>query len=182
MEDTEGFQIKQEPQEIELVAEAFDITVDIDLKNEENLLDFGAVRVGEPKQLILTLTNNGKYTVKYGFNMKKKQTREIFTIEPNEGELQPEEAKDILVRFESKKEFKMKTIQSTSDIKLTIHEGESKEKFNEIPINFNVNSVFSKYNIVPLRNINFGPMQYGEQKELSFEVKNNGLFPFNFAI
>lgn len=40
VEDTEGFEIKQEPQEIELVAEAFDITVDIDLKNEENILDF----------------------------------------------------------------------------------------------------------------------------------------------
>ena len=182
VEDTEGFEIKQEPQEIELVAEAFDITVDIDLKNEENILDFGAVRVGEPKQLVMTLTNNGKYTVKYGFNMKKKQTRDIFTIEPNEGELQPEETKDVIIRFESKKEFKMKTTHSTSDIKLTILEGESKEKFNEIPINFNVNSVFSKYNIVPLRNINFGPMQYGEQKELTFEIRNNGLFPFNFAI
>lgn len=102
VEDTEGFNIKQEPQEIELAAEAFEITVDIDLKNEENLLDFGDVRVGEPKQLIMTLTNNGKYSVKYGFNMKKRLTREIFTIRPDEGELQPEEAKDIIVLFESK--------------------------------------------------------------------------------
>ena len=182
VEDTEGFEIKQEPQEIELVAEAFDITVDIDLKSEENMLDFGAVRVGEPKQLIMTLTNNGKYNVKYGFNMKKRQTREIFSIEPSGGELQPEETKDIIVKFESKKEFKLKTTHSTSDIKLTILEGDSQEKFNEIPINFNVNSVFSKFTIVPMRNINFGPMLYGEQKELTFEVKNNGLFPFNFAI
>jgi len=182
VEDTEGYEIKQEPQEIELKAEAFDITIDIDLKNEENILDFEAVRVGEPKQKTMTLTNNGKYTVKYGFNMKKKSTREMFTIEPNEGELQPEETKDIIVRFESSKEYKMKTTHSTSDIKLTILEGDSKEKFNEIPINFNVNSVFSKYIIVPLKNINFGPMQYGEEKELSFEMKNNGLFPFKFAI
>lgn len=182
VEDTEGYEIKQEPQEIELLAEAFDITVDIDLKSEENILDFEAVRVGEPKEKQLTLRNNGKYPVKYGFVMKKRQTREIFTIEPNEGVLEPEESKDVIVRFESRKEFKLKTTHSTSDIKLTILEGESKEKFNEVPINFNVNSVFSKYTIVPLRNINFGPMQYGEQKELSFEVKNNGLFPFNFAI
>jgi len=76
----------------------------------------------------------------------------------------------------------MKTSHSTSDIKLTIREGESKEKYNEIPINFNVNSVFSKYTIAPLRNINFGPMQYGEQKVLAFEIMNNGRFPFNFAI
>jgi len=182
VEDTEGFGIKQEPQEIQLHAEAFNISVDIDLKNPENILDFEAVRVGEPKEKKLTLKNIGKYPVKYGFNMKKKSTREIFTIEPSEGVLAPEEVKDIVVRFESKKEFKMKTSQSTSDIKLTILEGGSAEKFSEIPINFNVNSVFSKYTIVPLRNINFGPMQYGEQKELTFEIKNNGLFPFNFAI
>lgn len=167
---------------IELNAEAFDITVDIDLKNPENILDFENVRVGEPKQKVLILTNKGKYPVKYGFNMKKKQTREMFTIEPSEGELQPQETRDVIVRFESKKEFKMKTTQSTSDIKLTIVEGGSKEKFNEIPINFNVNSVFSKFTIVPLRNINFGPMQYGEKKELAFEIKNNGQFPFNFAL
>lgn len=36
------------------------------------------------------------------------------------------------------------------------------EKFSEVPINYDVNSVFSKYNINPLKNINFGPMQYGE--------------------
>ena len=182
VEDTEGYNIKQQPQEIQLQAEAFDITVDIDVKNEENFMDFGAVRVGEPKEKKLTLTNKGKYPVKYGFNMKKKTTREIFTIEPSEGVLQPQEVKDIVVRFESQKEFKMKTTHSTSDIRLTILEGASQEKFTEIPINFNVNAVFSKYTIVPLRNINFGPMQYGEKKELSFEIKNNGLFPFHYAI
>jgi hypothetical protein len=139
VEDTEEYEIKQEPQEIELIAEAFDITVDIDLKNEENILDFEEVRVGEPKEKQLTLTNNGKYPVKYGFSMKKKFTREIFEIDPSEGMLEPEEVKDVKIRFETKIEYKMNTTESSSDIKLTILEGESQEKFSEIPINFNVN-------------------------------------------
>lgn len=182
VEDTEGFKIKQEPQEIQLLAEAFDISVDIDFKNAENIIDFEAVRVGDPKEKKVTLKNIGKYPVKYGFSMKKNKTREIFTIEPSEGVLAPEEVKDIVVRFESKKEFKMRTTHSTSDIRLTILEGGTKEKFNEIPINYNVNAVFTKYTIAPLRNINFGPMQYGQQKELTFEIKNNGQFSFNFVI
>lgn len=182
VEDTEGYGIKQPLQEIELLAEAFDITVDIDLKSDKNIIDFEAVRVGEPKEKNIKLTNNGKYPVKYGFVMKKKTTKEMFIIDPIEGVLAPQEAKDVKVRFESKKEFKLETTHSTSDIKLTILEGESKEKFTEIPLNYNVNSVFSKYTIIPLRNINFGPMQYGEEKELTFEIKNNGLFPFNYSI
>lgn len=182
VEDTEGFKVKQEPQEIQLLAEAFDISVDIDFKNTENIIDFEAVRVGDPKERKLTLKNIGKYPVKYGFTMKNSKTRDIFTIEPSEGVLAPEEVKDIVVRFESKKEFKMRTTQSTSDIRLTILEGGTKEKFSEVPINYNVNAVFTKYTIAPLRNINFGPMQYGQQKDLTFEIKNNGQFPFNFAI
>jgi hydrocephalus-inducing protein len=46
----------------------------------------------------------------------------------------------------------------------------------------NVNAVFSKYSIVPLKNINFGPMRYGEQVTRSFEIRNEGLFDFKFAI
>jgi hypothetical protein len=50
-------------------------------------MDFEAVRVGEPKENKLYLKNIGMYPVKYSFAMKKKQTREIFTIDPMEGEL-----------------------------------------------------------------------------------------------
>lgn len=46
----------------------------------------------------------------------------------------------------------------------------------------NVNAVFSKYSITPLKTINFGPMQYGEQVSRSFEIRNEGLFEFKYAI
>ena len=120
VENIEGLKIKQEPQEIQLLAEAFDILVDIDFKNTENIIDFEAVRVRYPKERKLTLKNIGKYPVNYEFIMKNSKSRDIFIIEPSEGVLAPEEVKDIVVRFESKKEFNMRTTQSTSDIRLTI--------------------------------------------------------------
>jgi len=42
--------------------------------------------------------------------------------------------------------------------------------------------VFSKYSITPLKTINFGPMQYGEQVTRTFEVRNEGLFDFKYSI
>ncbi len=98
MEDTEGYSIKQEPKSIELRAEAFKISLDIKFSHEQ-ILDFEAVRVGEPKENKLILKNIGMYSVKYNFTMKKKQTREIFTVDPIEGDLQPGEEKSITVKF-----------------------------------------------------------------------------------
>jgi len=51
-----------------------------------------------------------------------------------------------------------------------------------VPINYDVNSVFSKFSINPLKNINFGPMQYGETRKMQIVVKNEGIFDFNFEI
>jgi hydrocephalus-inducing protein len=47
----------------------------------------------------------------------------------------------------------------------------------------NVNAVFSKYSITPLKTINFGPVQYGAQEPpRTFEIRNEGLFEFKYAI
>jgi hypothetical protein len=57
--------------------------------NQENLLDFGALKVGEVKEQSLIIKNIGLYKVKFNFTMKKKQFRECFVVEPAEGELDP---------------------------------------------------------------------------------------------
>jgi len=76
----------------------------------------------------------------------------------------------------------MKTSTQTSDIILNILEGESQDIHQPLPINVNVNAVFSKYSITPLKTINFGPMQQGEHVSRSFEIRNEGLFDFKYAI
>jgi hydrocephalus-inducing protein len=45
-----------------------------------------------------------------------------------------------------------------------------------------VNAEFSKYTITPLKTINFGPMQYGAQEQRTFEIRNDGLFEFKYAV
>lgn len=51
-----------------------------------------------------------------------------------------------------------------------------------MPILVNVNAVYSKYSLTPLKNINFGPMMYEESRVRTFEIKNNGLFEFAYEI
>lgn len=145
------------------------------------MLDFEAVRVGEPKEQTLFLKNQGQYPIKFDFGIKKK-AQEIFTIEPMVGRLQPNEEINIVVRFLSQKEIKLKTSKTTADITLNILEGDQDEKHQSIPILCNVNAVFSKYQIAPLRNLNFGPMQYGETGTRTFEIRNEGLFEFKYAV
>lgn len=65
---------------------------------------------------------------------------------------------------------------------MEILEGKTLELYKPVPINVRVNSVFSKYSINPLKNINFGAIQFNESKKLTFEIKNEGLFEFNYNI
>ena len=65
---------------------------------------------------------------------------------------------------------------------MEIIEGKSLETFESVPINVTVNSVFSKYSILPLKSINFGPIQFNDTKILNMEIKNEGLFEFNYNL
>jgi hydrocephalus-inducing protein len=178
VEDVEEYGIKQDNKPIVLEAEAFKISLNEELKiNQE--LDFKAVRVGEPKTMTIPLKNMGMYPIKYFFNMSKDSTKENFTIEPMEEKIDPGQERSIKVRFMSKKELKLKNM---ADIKLNILEGDLNVEFQTIPIMVSVNAVFSKYTISPLRNINFGPMQFGEQQTRTFEIRNEGLFEFKYNI
>lgn len=141
-------------------AEGFDITVDFKFpdNNQENLLDFGSIRVGDYKDATFTVKNTGLYKVKFSFVMRKKLFKEMFRVEPMEMELDPNQTKDIYVRFIATKELKLKTNQSTTDLTMEILEGKTLELFKPVPINVSFNAVFSKYSILPIKNVNFGPI------------------------
>ncbi len=65
---------------------------------------------------------------------------------------------------------------------MEILEGQTQELFKPVPINVHVNSVYSKYSINPLKKINFGPILFSEQKTRMFEIKNDGIFDFNYNV
>ena len=78
--------------------------------------------------------------------------------------------------------MRIKTISSTTDLILEILEGKTLELFKPVPINVAFNAVYSEYTILPLKNLNFGPIQFNEQKTRNFEIKNDGLFEFTFNV
>lgn len=182
VEDNEKIGIKQPPIEIKLSAEAFDINVTFDPNNVENMLNFGDVRVGDVKEQKFPIKNIGLYDIKCRFVMKKKLFRDNFTIEPAEITIEPNQEKVITFKFCSKEELKLKTTGSTTDIVLEILEGKSLEIFNKVMVNVAVNAVFSKYSLTPIKTINFGPMQFEEARTRQFELKNEGIFEFNYSI
>jgi aconitase B len=56
--------------------------------------------------------------------MKKAATKQIFTITPMQGKLEPNEEINISVKFLSQTEKKMEMYKTNSDITLVILEGE----------------------------------------------------------
>lgn len=58
--------------------------------------------------------------------MQKASSQAMFTIEPKEGSLNPNEDKNIVVRFLSLKEIKLTRTKNLSDINLVILEGDQK--------------------------------------------------------
>ena len=179
VEDVENYSKKQEDKIIQIDAEAFNISLNETMATE---LDFGAVRVGEPKELPLYLKNQGQYPISFDFKMKKALTKQMFTITPMQGQLNPNEDININVKFMSKVEKKLTKSKQNSDITMIIREGQQQEEHQQIPILVSVEAVFSKFTISPLRNLNFGPMQFGNEMKRTFEIKNDGQFEFKYAI
>lgn len=56
--------------------------------------------------------------------------------------------------------MKLKTNNNTTDINMEVLEGKTLEITKVVPINVAVNSVFSNYSVTPLKNMNFGPVQF----------------------
>jgi len=140
------------------------------------------LKVFELKENQIILKNTGLYKVQFNFSMKKKITREYFTVEPMDGTLEPGAEKTISCKFKATKETKMKTNNSTTDLVCEILEGQTLELFKPVPININVNAEYSKYSIAPLKSINFGPICFNETKTRNIEIKNEGIFEFNYTI
>jgi hydrocephalus-inducing protein len=65
---------------------------------------------------------------------------------------------------------------------MEVLEGKTLEIHKSVPINVAVNAVYSKYSVIPLKNINFGPIQFNESKTRTFEIKNEGQFEFNYTL
>eukprot|EP01022_Parablepharisma_sp_SALTPOND_P020800 TRINITY_DN386_c0_g1_i3.p1 TRINITY_DN386_c0_g1~~TRINITY_DN386_c0_g1_i3.p1 ORF type:complete len:4093 (+),score=589.86 TRINITY_DN386_c0_g1_i3:873-13151(+) len=180
--DDETKELKQEPKAIKLKAKSYVISVAPRFESDKQELNFGAVRVGETAERKFFLKNNGLYDVDYRILLKTKEYRERFTISEMKGTLNASEEKAVSVSFKSKTGWSQNTTNENTGLVVQIMEGSTGKEREEIPIKLNVNAVYSQFSVTPVRGINFGPMQYGESKTMSFEIKNDGKFDFNYII
>ena len=140
-------------------------------------LDFGILRVGESLEKTFTLRNQGKYAIKFDFGIRRKSTKECFTVTPSQGSLDPEGSEEITVKFTSERVVRFK---NTKDIRCSVQEPTTGELFESFDLTVSAQSVYSSFRLQPQSGVNFGASHYGNEKTRRIEVRNDGEFEFTY--
>ncbi|BFI31149.1 hydrocephalus-inducing protein [Marchantia polymorpha subsp. ruderalis] len=150
----------------------------------EDGIDYGTIKVAQEALKIVILENKGKYKVGYKFNLNTQLIRELFTITPLEGELQPKGQLKVTFSFNKNKTLKKETIlHRNHDITLDLIEVLYGIKEKTIPIYISLHAVHSKFLILPAREIDFEQQVCGVLSEArTLKILNTGVFEFSFKI
>ncbi|XP_066540500.1 hydrocephalus-inducing protein homolog isoform X2 [Hoplias malabaricus] len=174
---------------IQVVAEAYDVSLGITFpKGADCDLDFGTVKVAEEVKLSANLKNKGKYEIAYKFMLEPTEPgmpdlNSVFTITPQKGSLYPND-RPTAVQFVFCHNREV-SIRDQSIIRCQVIEpnvAEGGETIAFIPIKVSARCLFSKYNITPPNDINFGALVYGSRKMQTLTVENRGNFEIRFTI
>lgn len=170
--------------ELPLKAEAYKIEVDMKFPGEGSELDFGLVRVLEDSLKTMSIANTGKYEVGYRFRIKGAAMRELFTITPQEGAIEPGKEQQVEIHFNRERSLNREvTLKGDTSISLAIIETLTGRKETATFIKVNLRAVFTKYTLSPPGGINFGPLMYNTTSNPRvFEIVNTGEFPFQVAV
>ncbi|KAJ3142605.1 hypothetical protein HK100_000034 [Physocladia obscura] len=165
---------------IMITAEAYDIAMDLHFpKGYEGGLDFGVIKVLEEGKQVCTLKNKGKYEVGFRFIFENKELAEIFTIIPAQGIMQPSDKPfSVQVIVKATREMFIRD----SSLKCQFYEPATSEITANIPVKLQVRSVFSRFSILPVRDLNFGPLVHGTKVSRQFTIENQGEFDFKYSI
>lgn len=166
---------------INISGEAYDVSIDLHFPNRSvDGLDFGTIKVFDESKLSFTLKNKGRYEVGYKFVMDSKDFNDVFIITPSHGVAGPgDKPISISIAFKSDREVNFK--ESVS-LKCHVLEPTSNELLCAIPVKVSARSVFSKYTILPVRDLNFGALIHGTKGTRVFTIENNGEFDFKYIV
>ena len=185
VEDSDNQGIKgKENYHINLNAEGFEILVDFEgfSDPEKMIIDFGQTLVKKSVEKNFVIKNTGLYSIDFELLFFKKKISDFFIIEPSVFELESNCEKEIKITFLAQKEIEIKPTDKKCFLTIRILEKKSKDIFNEIKVHINSLAQFSKFIINPLKQLNFGPIIFSEIRKRTFEIKNTGLFEFNFDL
>jgi hydrocephalus-inducing protein len=183
LELSDGDKIGDTVQDIPILitAESYDISMDIHFpKGVEGALDFGIIKVMEEGKQMAVLKNKGKYEVGYRFLFDNPSTGELFAIHPTQGIMQPAEKPfTVQLIFKATKELFLKDDVS---LRCVVFEPSTGEVTASIPIKISAVAVFSKFAVLPSRDLNFRSLVQGTKAIKQFSIENLGNFDFKYSI
>ncbi|XP_064641495.1 hydrocephalus-inducing protein-like isoform X2 [Lineus longissimus] len=187
--DVENIMGLVQTENIQVFAEAYDVALDMSFpKGAEGGIDFGTIRVMDETKQTCTLKNKGKYEISYNFTFEScdptcPDVTKLFSIIPQHGTLTPvDRPTQVQIIFRSTEEVNIKDLPILKCQVIEPNIAEGGETIASIPVKVTVRSVFSKYSIYPVNDINFGPMLVNSKKPRSFLIENKGEYDFKYTI
>lgn len=163
-----------------VTAEAYDIAMDLHFPKGYDGLDFGTLKVFEEGKQLCALKNKGKYEVGYRFINESKEMASLISISPQVGTIQPsDKPTQIQLVFKAQKEV---SIKDASGLKCQFYEPATNEIITSTTVKVSARAVFSKYSILPLRDLNFGSLVHGAKGVRQISIENTGEFDFRFSL
>ncbi|KAI9203105.1 uncharacterized protein BJ171DRAFT_600257 [Polychytrium aggregatum] len=190
-----------------VTAEAYDIAVDVHFpKGYEGGIDFGVLKVIPPKDpkdpkdpkalkdtavsppedtvkletKTWTLKNKGKYEVGYRIVYEKEEYKYMFPIAPSVGPLQPSDKPvSVTIGIRPSHEFTLKDIVIA---RYQFFEPSTLEVTATVPVKICARTVFSRFSVLPVQDLNFGALVFGIKGTRQFTIENMGEFDFKYGI
>jgi len=174
-----GIQIEN----ILVTAEAYEALIDFHPKNSDAVIDFGILAVQEEGKQQYTLKNKGKYEAGFNFSIKDKELSEYLTFVPNNFVLQPNDKPfNVQILFKSKKEISFRDSKNNNIVEFQVYDPTDGDITSRSTIRVIAKAVYSKFNVYPAKDLNFGASIFGTKGTKQFTIENNGEFDFKFNI
>merc|ERR1712129_536105 len=172
-------------QPIEITAESFKMLPEIDIANAQSHLDFGVVKVNSKSIQRFTISNNGKYSLKYklissGKTAIRKLVKSSLDITPSAGIIEPGDKVEIVLVFQSN--IEIEPLEKIQALKLHIIEDTKDCVYESIPIRISVSCVYAKFHTVPQSTINLGSVELLKSRTKSLELYNDGDFDLEYEV
>jgi hydrocephalus-inducing protein len=194
--DVNSFLGFMENHTVYVMAEAYDVALEINLpKGNDGGLDFGNVRVNTENKQVCNLKNKGKYPIKFNFILESSGANgevaendliKYLSIQPSSGELlsmhdRNAQHQAVQVVLNTKKEV---FVKDATVIKCQITEPQMNDGtiIANIPIKISCKAVYSKFNIIPQTEINFGIVSVMSKRQERLVIENRGDYDFKFTI
>ncbi|KAL7750642.1 hypothetical protein RI367_003984 [Sorochytrium milnesiophthora] len=166
---------------IQITAEAYDVAMDVGFpRGSEGNLDFGILRVFEEGKQTLHIKNKGKYELNFRFSFDVPDAAQCFTITPQQGIVQPgEKPFAIQVVFCAPKEVQFSDV---TVVRCLAFDPVNNETITAVPIRAVAKAVYSKFSVLPARDLNFGCLVVGTKATRSLVLENTGEFDWRFSL